>query len=1145
MKTYPGALLLGEPRQTAANTFEWVYPGVERENNFYMHGLFPKNDFTLDLWDFRYLAFTAEMDEAAALTVRLGLLKNMSPGPERLCFTSARCTVTNTSGQVLLPLDGFDFPASQRYDLQFCRMLEITADRPVRIGGLRFLKGAQTALECAVRSRAAGVGEAACYTLNAVNCTGRAQHVSLAQKAYGWESMQTEIEPAGFILPPYGEKAVTVRVRVSERVAPGGFERQTVEAFADGNGAGQIELVTARSLPYPHVMLDAAEAAQTRLKIETYDWPKKTLAHWARFSDEWNVPQIDPEKPYLFLSSHADLVRRTALLYAVTRREAYAEKVVKLLKAVADPKLGYRRLPKFTQQELVHEGECFRSMAVAYDIVHDSTLFAPQDHADIESTFRLFIRLIDRELQKGEISNWTLAELTGALFCAAALQDRALVERFLYGVGGATEHLSRGVFDDGWWFEASIGYNLLAAGLFTDIAQAMRHFGIDFAHLMVPASYAKSVNSAAPLKDGLCFDAWGPNRKNYRCVKMLWDSLLPYYDYRGVIFGINDSTESKFEGISGNLHDARYDIAYHIYRDPVYARHLKDLPPEQRDLIFGEGEFPPAADGETGRQQQVSTYSDNAGVAVLRSQTEGRAQREQIQVALKYGSHGGAHGHYDRASITSLMRCGRSLYNPENVWYSYHTYMYKFYVQNSITHNMVTVDLKQQDPAEPKRTLFHSGPMLQACALENDGRWCNPPYGGWLVYDATFEERVWNEGRSIEIPANHPPYAARSGFTENVLTRRLTLVTDDYVLVYDAAAGVDTHRYDCLYHLQGLQSVTGAGEPVRHTERLEDDPLSSAQFITDCDWYNLHGASKLHFETEFTETKNNGGAWVTKNRTAYNEYGVLKTDLYLLAPGDGELAVGCSPEVDKVNKQLFYRVTADGQGLASGRFGAWIFGREHVDVALAGKRTLELAVRVKDVEFEKNVPQHAKNTIFWGDPYLVTEDGEKKYLSELAYTAVNTDPGHGVGLDYEGGPVKLQTRAYPRAIPAEPADRSAEGVLTVDLIGLHAVRFCADIGGDYPVGDETGRRRVVALRSTGRAARFVTLLEPYEERPMVKNARFDGEQTIVELADGRIQKITVQGMEGTEKLSATIAEYRGGVLLRRETTESERPDTAR
>lgn len=73
---------------------------------------------------------------------------------------------------------------------------------------------------------------------------------------------------------------------------------------------------------------------------------------------------------------------------------------------------------------------------------------------------------------------------------------------------------------------------------------------------------------------------------------------------------------------------------------------------------------------------------------------------------LRYGTHGGYHGHFDHTGLLSLMRYGRSFYNPEMVWYSYAPYMYNFYVQTSLSKNMVIVDLKQQEAEESHRCFF-------------------------------------------------------------------------------------------------------------------------------------------------------------------------------------------------------------------------------------------------------------------------------------------------------------------------------------------------------------------------------------------------------------------------------------------------------
>ena len=156
------------------------------------------------------------------------------------------------------------------------------------------------------------------------------------------------------------------------------------------------------------------------------------------------------------------------------------------------------------------------------------------------------------------------------------------------------------------------------------------------------------------------------------------------------------------------------------------------------DPIFGHAELPEYRSSYA----KNNAYADNVGIAMLRSQAEHREQKDQIQAVIRYGSHGYAHGHFDRTEVLSIMRYGRSFYNPEHVWWGYPHFMYKFYVQNSMTKNMVVVDEKMQVPSDSKRLLFYSGKTIQAVAIETNSRWSYPPYGG-MIYNEneTLEER--------------------------------------------------------------------------------------------------------------------------------------------------------------------------------------------------------------------------------------------------------------------------------------------------------------------------------------------------------------------------------------------------------------------
>jgi hypothetical protein len=1119
-------------RKISEKKFKIAYPGVTKTNHFYQNGLVTKNDFTYDLSRYYAIRIRVNLEKASNIRVSLDIVKNRSPKDEKHVEIMQSLFVPAGSNQIVtIPINCFSLPESETYFLRFVRGIHMEADAEFTIEEISFIKGDVIAVSCECQSKAAKNGQWVEYEIVLSNCGKEEQIVSLMEKKYGWQELEIQY-PKEIVLKPYEEKIIYIKVLISQRICPGGKEEQTLFFVPGGQGEAMetITLTSQCTLPHPFVLVNEQELQDVREKIVRSDWAKDTYDDWYSHVDQWKAPNMNVLEDHLFHSNETDHLRIAAIIYGISKEKRFGLEVVEFLKRMSDPVNGYFRTYHAGHQEMVHEGEVFKNTAIAYDLVYDMEELTEVDHKNLEKMFRSAMLLFDGELRKGEISNWTLAELSGGLYMACVLQDYCQMNRFLYGVGAATEHLSKGTFSDGWWFEASIGYNLLCAGFFSEIAQVVSHFGIDFKHIQVPANYAKSVNSAESLKDGLVFDNWGENNKNYRNITMLWDSLIPYADYRGILFGINDSTEMKLVGITPNRSCPRYDLAYYLYGKQEYARIIRRLEPKERDLLFGPEVLEEVEDKT---DTLISCYSDNAGVAVLRSKKGGRLDREQIQVGLKYGSHGGAHGHYDRVSMTNVMRYGRSLTNPENIWYSYHTFMYKFYVQNSINHNMVTVDLKLQDPKEPRRLLFHSGEKMQAIALENKSCWSNPPYGGWQVNnDSTFAQRTWNEGRFVPIPENPPEYSIRTDFTEPIKTRRLTVLTDDFVVNFDYAKGETIHKYDCIYHLHGLYDTNGLMYE-KHTEQLEKSPLGSGQFITDCDWYTMEEGAKLSFQLEYNETKNNGDLWMCKNRTGHNESGVLKTDLYLAYPNKAEVIIGCDPEYQGVNKQLFYEVEGDGESLINGRFGAWILGKEKIDLDITTVNKLRLKVRVKQVEFEKDIYIPMEKSIFWGNPYIETKEGERIDLSQLELTYENTDLGYGTGIDYAKGPVKIQGELFEKAIPAEPKDYTREGMIQIDLTNIDAKRFVASIGSDYPVGEEVERRRTIVLRNQAEEARFITVLEPVEKDHLIKKVEAVNENQVVVYLEDKKVEIKIEGLD-QERPSIQLNEWQADKLISQE-----------
>jgi hypothetical protein len=1031
-----------------------------------------------------------------------------------------------------------------------------SAGKPVRfeLRNPRVIKGPAVALETEARGKSVQPGGFVDYEVLVGNCSTGTVSTTLGLVRGGWEEMRASVEPAMVRLAPGEDRLVKVRVQVSDRVPPGGHEVQVLQAIPGGAAAQavQLRLVTTAQVPHPFILHNPSRWQEVRDKVAAYPWAKARAEEIIRRAREWAVPPIaSPDKapddtygPYVFATATESDVMGCGYAWQLTGERAFAEKVALYLRRLSDPSRGYPATLRACNQGLVQEGGFFQHAAMAYDMALDSGLFSEADRRQIETTFRMYMETIERASDYGPINNWNVAEVCGAFYCSLALGDLASADRWFSGPAGISDQLSKGVMDDGWWYECSISYNCWVASELTQVALAYEPFGVNFREMQVPAGFAARIMLTSDLSGGASGavgteeerrkpfgmepNVSGPNRKPYRSIRMMWDSLLPFLDYRSVMIGVNDSTENAVGGARGELVGiAPFELAYYVYRDPAYAAVIKNGG-AKRDLLFGVPELPAA----TPERFRSSAFADNVGLAMLRSQTTNRPAREQIQAALHYGTHGWAHGHYDRTDLLSLMRYGRSFWNPESVFWVYEPFMYKFYCQCSVNHNMVVVDRKMQEATAGERLLFHSGPAMQATVVQAEARWSQPPYGG-MVYDyvpvKTFAEKCWREGRSVPIPTNAPAYGSLTGFSEKILQRRAMIVTDDYVVLADWARGSNQHIFEALYQMKGFAGLEAAEKRfLRRDAQWDANPLGSAQFVTDCSWFEVAAPARGAFEMRFGPGADNEGS-----RTVGNEDGVLKTDVHSLWPPRQEIMIGTAPEMHPVEKRLFYTVRGDGTSLAEGQFGAWILGAAEIDVSVAG---------MKDLVLETRTELSKKPTLFWASARIETADGSEIPLSELSPRYENIEQPSEPGKDYFGGPIKIAGREFQSAIPAQPRTNGEKGLVRVDLSRTRAARFKATLGGDYPLGDEFQRRKVCAIRAPeGKEARFLTVIEPYEEHSVIRSAQAESADRLrVELTDGRVQEIRLKHFaeEGLPVL-VELTERRDGKVIRQETTTAE------
>ncbi len=1120
---------------------KFVYP---TEGEFYPYGFVQKHSASINLMDFAGIFITADVPKAEDMQIVVGFVG----GKEISCSIPA---MEGSKKSFHISLKDFPVETAKQTIWQFVNRVEIITQADILSCQARRRK--HIFADFPVKGKSAKSGEEAIYEGVIVNCSDEPIAVLAAQLYEGWESALAKLQwekSDTMILQPAESRKLTVSFPVHDYMVPGGHETTRIRFRAQGEDDSEemLELKTMRFLEHPYIYHNTEGWMQVKHKIEQYDIYQPAWENYQKQSDEWVVTDPAEDKDFCYLTQTENNIMATAYCYALTQDESYAEKLTDFFRRFTNEEKGYPRKKKGCNQSYVQEGHFFQHLAIAYDILYNSPSLTKEDKQRIENCFWLYMEILDDHIRSGHISNWLISEIQGAIYCAMVLQDVDRIERFVFGPGGNVEQFTKGIFNDGWWHECSMGYNTWVSSMMLHMAHALLPFGYDMVHQKFAIPFNKEVSSTYALQQpmilsGMYNQKWGGNRRIAVGFKDMFDATLPFLDYRGVMFGVADSDEKKLSGVHWG---STYDLAYTYYQDKEYIPIMKR--DSYKDPIFGHPCLPEA---ETTKEKE-SAFSDNIGIAMLRSQKEGREQSEQIQAVVRYGSHGGAHGHFDIADLLSIMRYGRSFFNPENCWWGYAHFMYKFYVQCSLTKNMVVVDDKMQVPADSKRFLFHTGKTFQAAGVEVTTRWSYPPYGGMVYYQDGQTNTKEELRKRCKMNASYLPivedddiavYGEMTDYTEPVKQKRIMVVTDDYVALFDYLQGEQEHIYDSLMQIKGFQGIDGDKlRYTQHTEQMNDNPLSDAQFITDCSWYEAEDATVAHFETIFTEAMA-GEAFNTCDRSNYNEPGVLKMDVHTAWPKKTEQMVGrvaiysgWAADRNGYTIPLDYWVEVDGVCVQQDSFDAWILGRGECDLDISGAQKLRLVVKNGAGYNEAGCEVRTPQALFWGQADIILRDGSVVHLSDMEYAVENIDRGMGAGRDYYGGRVTLVGTEYPNAIPTSPIDHHKEGYIDIDLSGMDAVRFVGCIGCDAYPGDEEQKRKTYAVRTKGKRADFVTVVEPFEKESVIASVQSDeAGHLAVTKKDGSVQIFHVTGMEG-EKPMVTMESWVEGNLVSTETT---------
>ena len=365
--------------------------------------------------------------------------------------------------------------------------------------------------------------------------------------------------------------------------------------------------------------------------------------------------------------SYARKVIDEGLLFQVTRQARYAAHARAILLAYADRYLTYPihdnqgrpggRGGHVASQSLT-EAEWLIQVAQGADLVWDR-LSDSDRQAITEKILRPALDqiIIPQKYGIHNIQNWenSAIGLVGFLLNDPKLISLAIDDPQY----GFEAQMQKGVLPGGFWLEGSTGYHFYAMQGMWPLLEAARNCGRNLYGEKFKSLFDGPISLAMP------------------------DLSLPNF---------NDSGISPLES-----HSAIYELAVARYHDPAYSSLLMSSGRTDRmALLFGVTELP-------GGNFEVPVASRNLagpGYAVL----ERGKGTNATWLALKYGPHGGGHGHPDKNSFILYAR--GEVVAPDVGTHAYGSPLHAGWDKTTLAHNTLVVDEKSQDPAQGKCLAF-------------------------------------------------------------------------------------------------------------------------------------------------------------------------------------------------------------------------------------------------------------------------------------------------------------------------------------------------------------------------------------------------------------------------------------------------------
>jgi hypothetical protein len=420
---------------------------------------------------------------------------------------------------------------------------------------------------------------------------------------------------------------------------------------------------------------------------------------------------------------NAEAARNLGLAFQLTGKREYLDKARRIFSAYAEI---YLKLPIHDNRnrpnnktgarvmsQTLSEAKWLVPLAFGYDLVRDE--IPANERARFESQV---LRPAAEVIQNNDAgkSNWQSWHNAALLAVGLLTGDPKLVEKAVDGESGFDFQLRESITPDGPWFEGSWGYHFFALNPLLLTVEMTRHNHISVAH-------------EADLKK--MFDA------PLFCI--FPDGTLPNF---------NDSGLTRLTG------EARwYEIGYQVFHDARYLNLLRGQPRPLEALLWGAPSLP-----EGKAIELASEVLPVAGLATL------RVKGSDLTAAVKFGPHGGGHGHYDKLTFISYANGAHLAADPGTQAYGARSH--NTWDKMTVAHNTVAVDERTQEQSAGKLLEWNPGP----------------------------------DASEIRMSAG-PVYP-------NIEIERTLVLTAGYLLDVVTARSTDgsSHKFDCFYHNFGSLS---------------------------------------------------------------------------------------------------------------------------------------------------------------------------------------------------------------------------------------------------------------------------------------------------------------------------------------------------